>query len=78
MIDVKKTSIYIEDEVDVALARRAAVEGRTKAELVRDALRQAAASSTRVKPRGKGVFAGPGDLAERLDEHLAATGFGQE
>ena len=39
---MKKTSIYIEPDVDVALARRAAAEGTTKAELIRQALREAA------------------------------------
>ncbi|MFN8111893.1 MAG: CopG family transcriptional regulator [Solirubrobacterales bacterium] len=73
---MKKTSIYIDDDVDVALSRRAAAEGTTKAELIRRALREAAAGSLRVKPRGRGVFAGPADLAERTDDHLAETGFG--
>lgn len=74
---VKKTSIYIEDEVDIGLARRAAAEGTSKAELIRTALRQAAAGSVGVKPRAKGVFAGPADLAEKTDEHLASSGFGE-
>jgi hypothetical protein len=39
---MRKTSIYIEPDVDIALARRAAAEGTTKAELIRRALRDAA------------------------------------
>jgi hypothetical protein len=74
---MKKTSIYIEADVDVALSRRAAQEGTTKAELIRRALRDAAGASVRVKPTGRGVFAGPADLAENADEHLAASGFGE-
>jgi hypothetical protein len=74
---VKKTSIYIEPEVDVALTRRAIEEGTTKAELIRRALRDAASGSLRVKPRARGVFDGPADLAERTDEHLAGSGFGE-
>jgi hypothetical protein len=74
---MKKTSIYIESEVDVALSRRAAVEGTTKAELIRRALREAAAGSLRVKPGARGVFAGPTDLAEHADEHLDVSGFGE-
>jgi hypothetical protein len=77
MISVKKTSIYIEPAVDIALSRRAAQEGTTKAEVIRRALRDAAAGSLRVKPGARGVFTGPGDLAERADEHLAASGFGE-
>jgi predicted transcriptional regulator len=34
---VKKTSIYVDPEVDRALARRAAAEGTTKAALIREA-----------------------------------------
>jgi hypothetical protein len=74
---VKKTSIYIDDDVDVALARRAAVEGTTKAELIRRALRDAAGGSLRVKPRARGVFEGSADLASNAEEHLAASGFGE-
>jgi hypothetical protein len=74
---VKKTSIYIERDVDVALSRRAAAEGKTKADLIRAALRQAAGSALRAKPRARGVFDGPADLAERADEHLAESGFGE-
>lgn len=75
---VKKTSIYIESDVDVALARRAAAEGTTKAELIRQALRDAAGRSLLVKPRARGAFRGPGDLASRADEHLAGSGFGEQ
>jgi hypothetical protein len=74
---VKKTSIYIDADVDVALSRRAAEEGTTKAELIRRALREAARGSVRVKPRARGVFAGPADLAERVDEHLDSSRFGE-
>lgn len=74
--DVKKTSIYLEADVDVALTRRATELGTTKAELIRSALRDAAGSSVGVKPRARGAFAGPSDLAERADDHLAASGFG--
>lgn len=74
---MKKTSIYIESDVDVALSRRAAAEGTTKAELIRRALRDASAGSLRVKPSARGVFAGPADLAENADEHLAGSGFGE-
>lgn len=77
MIHVKKTSIYIEPDVDIALARRAAAEGITKAELIRQALREAAGSSLRVKPRARGVFSGPADLSARVDEHLTKSRFGE-
>jgi hypothetical protein len=74
---VKKTSIYIEPDVDLALTRRAAAEGTTKAQIIRDALRDAASGSVRVQPRARGAFTGPADLASRTDEHLAQSGFGE-
>ncbi len=74
---MRKTSIYIEDEVDVGLSRRAAAEGTSKAKLIRAALREAAAGSVGVKPQARGVFSGPADLAENADEHLASSGFGE-
>jgi hypothetical protein len=74
---MKKTSIYIEPDVDVALGRRDAAEGTTKAELIRQALRDAAGGSLRVKPRARGVFRGPADLAAHADKHLTESGFGE-
>lgn len=74
---MRKTSIYVDDDVDLALARRAELEGTTKAALIRDALRKAASTSIRVKPRARGVFEGPADLAGSADEHLRSTGFGE-
>ena len=74
---MKKTSIYIEPEVEVALARRAAAEGTTQAALIRDALRAAAGGSLRAKPSARGAFTGASDLSVRVDEHLKSSGFGQ-
>ncbi len=74
---MKKTSIYIEDEVDRALTRRAAAQGTTKAAVIRDALAQAGAVAAAAKPCACGVFDGPGDLSQDVDGHLAKTGFGE-
>jgi hypothetical protein len=74
---VKKTSIYIEPDVDIALSRRAAAEGTTKAEVIRQALRAAAGASVRVKPRARAVFQGPADLSTQADRHLRDSGFGE-
>jgi predicted transcriptional regulator len=74
---MKKTSIYIDTEVDRALSRRAAAEGTTKAAIIRHALADAAAPAMRAKPRAAGVFSGPGDLSENVDLYLAKTGFGE-
>jgi hypothetical protein len=74
---MKKTSIYIEPEVDAGLARRAAAEGTTKAELIRLALRAAAGDFVAVKPRALGAFSESVDLSETVDEQLTATAFGE-
>ena len=70
---MKKTSLYIDPEVDRALERRAVLEGITKAELVRRVL--ADAVSGRPRPRARGVFEGPSDLGAGAERHL--SGFGE-
>ena len=75
---MKKTSLYLDPEVDRALARRAVAEGITKAEFVRRALAAAVAQGPRVRPRARGVFEGPRDLGAGADRHLAGTRFGEE
>jgi hypothetical protein len=68
---VKKTTVYLEPEVDAALVRLAQAEGVTKAEVIRRALRGAAASAPR--PRiGIGVAESkePPLDHDHLDEYL--------
>jgi len=72
---MKKTSIYLDPEVDRALDRRALAEGTTKAALIRRALADAA--GIRPRPQGVGIFSGPGDLSTKVDEYLRETGFGE-
>lgn len=74
---MKKTSIYLDPDVDRALTRRANAQGTTKAALIRDALAEAAGPARRPRPRACGVFDGPGDLARNADRYLAETGFGE-
>lgn len=59
----KKTSIYLSEELDHALSRRAAEEGITKAELIRRTLEAVVHRPRRVRPRAVGTFAGPADLS---------------
>lgn len=73
----KKTSIYLDPDLDFSLAQRAEQAGVTKAELIRRALRAAVEQDGPVRPSAFGVFAGPEDLSERADEYLT-EGFGQE
>lgn len=73
---MRKTSIYLDDDLDRALSLKAKGEGITKAELIRQSLK-AATSEPRPRPRARGVFDGPHDLARDADRHLRVTGFGK-
>ena len=74
---VKKTSIYIEPELDLALARRAAIAGVTKAELIRLALRDAVSGSAQPRLEAIGVGSGPGWVSSDVDRALRESGFGE-
>ena len=69
---MKKTSVYLEPELDEALARRAADEGLTKAEFIRRTLAGAVQRPPRQRPRAVGLHDdGPRDLAARDERWLA-------
>ncbi len=76
-ITVKKTSLYLEPDVDAALGRIARKLGITKAELVRRSLRDVAATEERPRVTAIGVGHGPGDVSADVDKHLAETDFGR-
>lgn len=74
---MKKTSVYLEEALDEALALRAAEEGVTKAEFIRRTLTGAVGRTTRPMPTSIGAFdSGRTDLSSRVDEFLTETGFG--
>mgnify|MGYP001606235307 CR=1 FL=1 len=75
---MKKTSIYLEPELDLALAQRAALLGVTKAELIRTTLRAAVGSSNRPRITAIGVGSGPGWIASDIDRALHESGFGED
>jgi Ribbon-helix-helix protein, copG family len=76
---VKKTSIYLDPELDEALARRAVDEGLTKAEFIRRTLAGAVQKPRRPKPKAVGIVkGGPPDVAENIERYLAETGFGED
>src|SRR4051812_50172584 len=62
----KKTSIYLEPELDEALARRAADEGLTKAEFIRRTLAGAVQRPRRGRPEAVGP---PDDAAAHVAAH---------
>ena len=74
---MKKTTLYLEPELDHALGRLAAQRGVSKAEVIRTALRDVAHRVERPRITAIGLARGPGDVSDDVDRHLADTGFGR-
>jgi Ribbon-helix-helix protein, copG family len=74
---VKKSSIYLDPELDRALGHAAARQKLSKAEFIRQTLAAAVADEAVVRPSGIGVFDGPRDLAANADRYLEDA-FGDE
>jgi len=72
---VRKTTVYLPDDIKESLSRLAAETGRSEAELIRQALIMLTASAPRPRPNGRLFDSGTGGLAEAVDEALA--GFGE-
>jgi hypothetical protein len=76
---LKKTSIYLDEELDHGLARKAAEEGMTKAEYIRRTLSHSIEKPRRPKPKGIGIIkGGPTDWSTNDEKYLAETGFGED
>jgi plasmid stability protein len=72
-----KTTIYIPDDLKVALRRRADAERRSESDIIREALAEAVSGYSTRAPRKLPVPPGPKtNYAEHIDE-LLAEGFGQ-
>lgn len=72
---MKKTSIYLDPELDLAIARLAEAQGISKAEAIRRAVARAVAGrSPRPRITAIGVGEGPGDVVDRFDDYLAGMG----
>jgi plasmid stability protein len=76
MYGMRRTTIYLPDDLKQALERTAAAEGRSEAEVVRSALATATAGHTYPAPRLPLFSSVDPTLAERVDEELA-RGFGE-
>lgn len=74
---MKKTSLYLEPEIDRGLDRLAKAQGISKAEVIRRALAEAVRRAERPRITAIGVGCGPGDVADDVDRHLRETGFGR-
>lgn len=74
---MKRTTIYLEPELEILLKIEMQRAGRPMAEIVRDAIRVYLTREPRQAPPGAGEFAsGQTDTAERADAVLRETGFG--
>ena len=76
LLVLKKTSLYLDPDVDRGLARIATRQGVTKAEAIRQILARAvAAEPARPRITAIGLGEGPGDVIDRMDEYM--KGFGE-
>jgi len=74
---MKRTTIYLEPELEVLLKLEVLRQKRPMAELVREALHAYVAREPQRLPPGAGAFSsGHGDTADRAEELLAEAGFG--
>jgi plasmid stability protein len=72
---MKRTTLYLPDDLKAALERTAAAEGRSEAAIVRSAVASATERHAYPPPRLPLFESGDPTLAERVDEELA-RGFG--
>ena len=78
MYGMRKTTIYLPDELKASLEQLALQDGRPEAELIREALRTAISKRKRPRPRLPLTEKGLGNpaISERVDDYL--EGFGQK
>ena len=72
---MQKTTLYVPRELKAALTRAASARGCSEAQLIREALRDAAARASPPAPQLPLFRSGKPHLAERIDRALA--GFGE-
>jgi hypothetical protein len=74
---MKKTTVYLPDQLKQALSRAAADSGRSEAELIREGIETVVETRLAPVPRGPLFSSGDPSLADRLDD-LLAEGFGKD
>jgi hypothetical protein len=72
---MKKTTVYLPDDLKAALGRAAAEKGQSEAELIRKAVEELVTGLERPRPRLPLFSSGDPTLARRFDEEL--RGFGE-
>lgn len=75
MYGMRKTTVYLPEELRLALEQTARSRGESVAELIREALRALVASAAPPRPRVPLFRSDDPTLAERVDEAL--PGFGE-
>lgn len=74
---MKRTTIYLDPELEVLLKLETSLQKRPMAEIIREAVEAYVTRKPRHAPPGVGAFSsGRSDTAERAEEILAETGFG--
>ena len=74
---MKRTTLYLDAELEVLLKLEVLRQGRPMAELVREAVQAYVTREPRQVPPGAGAFAsGHRDTADKVDQLLSKTGFG--
>lgn len=72
---MRKTTVYLPDQLKGRLERVAADSGRSEADLIREGIELVSGRVGGTEPRLPLFESGKPDLAERAEEHLA--GFGE-
>jgi hypothetical protein len=76
---VKRTTIYLPPELELALKREARRQQRSMVDLIREAVRAYLGAAGPRRPPGAGAFAsGRADTANDVDAALGETRFGQQ
>ena len=76
---MKRTTLYLDHELELRLKQETRRQKRPMADLVRDAIRQYVGTAPSRQPPGAGAFASKRkDTASRTDEVLRATRFGED
>jgi hypothetical protein len=74
---VRKTTIYLPEELKSRVERAARANGVSEAEVIRAAIERYTDADSRPRPKLPLFNSGRGDIAERVDEILA-EGFGAD
>jgi hypothetical protein len=75
---MRRTTIYLEPELEALLKAETLRRKRPMAELIREAVREYLVNTAPTPPPGKGAFSsGRDDTAQRSEEILRESGFGE-